>query len=179
MITFPNIGIRSMNMRLRSAVAMSQSPFTFDQQVYQHQGVMWEAEITLPPLSRNDAKAVEAFLARCRGMKETFKFGNPLHNIVATGAITSASIGNTTVTGTVTGAVAGDYFEVSNYLYIITAVDTSTFEVMPPMRTEISSSTSLDFSLPQSTWRLATNEVNWSINEASLYGFTFPIIEAL
>lgn len=179
MITFPTVGIRSMTMRLRSAVAMSQSPFTFDQQVYQHQGVVWEAEITLPPLKQSDAKAVEAFLARCRGMKETFMLGNPLHNIVATGAITSASIGDTTVTGTLTGAGVGDYFQINNSLHIITALGSGEFEIMPPMRDAVSVSTSLDFSLPKGEWRLATNEVNWSINEASIYGFTFPIIEAL
>jgi hypothetical protein len=158
---------------------MSQSPFTFDQQVYQHQGVVWEAEITLPPLKQSDAKAVEAFLARCRGMKETFMLGNPLHNIVATGAITSASVGDTTVTGTLTGAGAGDYFQLGNHLYIITALGSGEFEIMPPIRDAVSVSTSLDFTLPQGEWRLATNEVNWSINEASIYGFTFPIIEAL
>jgi len=179
MITFPTVGIQQMTMRLRSAVAISQSPFTFDQQVYQHQGVIWEAEISLPPLNRSEAKAVEAFLARCRGMKETFMLGNPLHNIVATGAITSASIGDTTVTGTLTSAGAGDYFQLGDHLYIITAVGGSTFEIMPPMRQAVGVSTALDFSLPQGVWRLAANEVNWSINEASIYGFTFPIIEAL
>lgn len=179
MITFPDVGIQSMTMRLRSAVAMSQSPFTFDQQVYQHQGVMWEAEISLPPLNRSEAKAVEAFLARCRGMKETFMLGNPLHDIVATGAITSASVGDTTVTGTLTSVSAGDYFQLGDNLYIVTAIGSTTFEVMPPMRQAVSASTNLDFSLPQGIWRLATNEVNWSINEASIYGFTFPIIEAL
>ena len=179
MITCPSIGIQGMTMRLRSAVAISSSPFTFNQQVYQHQGVMWEAEISLPPLKRSEAKAVEAFLARCRGMKETFMLGNPLHDIVATGAITSASVGDTTVTGTLTGAGAGDYFQLGDHLYIITATGAGSFEVMPPMRNAVGVSTALDFSLPQGVWRLATNEVNWSINEASIYGFTFPIVEAL
>lgn len=179
MITFPSVGIQGMTMRLRSAVAISSSPFTFNQQVYQHQGVMWEAEISLPPLNRSEAKAVEAFLARCRGMKETFMLGNPLHDIVATGTITSASAGDTTVTGTLTSAGAGDYFQLGDHLYIITATGDGSFEVMPPMRQAVGTATSLDFSLPQGVWRLATNEVNWSINEASMYGFTFPIIEAL
>jgi len=56
MAAFPSVGIQSMTMRLLSATAISQSPFTYDQQVYQHQGVRWEAEVTLPPMKRADAK---------------------------------------------------------------------------------------------------------------------------
>lgn len=178
-INFPDVGIQGITMRLRSAVALSSSPFTYDQQVYQHQGVMWEAEVSLPPLNRSEAKAVEAFLARLRGQAGTFYMGNPLHDIVAAGAITSASAGATTVTGTLTGAGAGDYFQLGDHLYIITNVGSTTFDVMPPMRQAVSTSTNLDFSLPQGIWRLASNEVNWSINEASIYGFTFACVEAL
>ena len=109
MAAFPNVGFTSMTMRLRSA-AISKSPFTYDQQVYQHQGVCWEAEVTLPPLKRSDAKQVEAFFAALRGQANTFTMGNPLHNTTATGSITSGTAGATTVTGTTTGAVVGDYF---------------------------------------------------------------------
>jgi hypothetical protein len=50
---------------------------------------------------------------------------------------------------------------------------------MPPLRSAISSSTSLDFTLPKGTWRLASNDIGWSINQASLYGFTFACVEAI
>ena len=179
MAAFPNVGIQSMTMRLRSATSVSTSPFTFDQQTYQHQGVRWEAEVSLPPMSRADAKQVEAFFASLRGQGQTFTLGNPLHNITATGTITSGSQNATTVTGTVTGASAGDYFEVGSALYIITEVGVSTFDIMPPLRNAITTSTTLDFSLPKGTWRLASNEIEWSINEASLYGFTFACVEAI
>jgi len=179
MAAFPNIGFTSMTMRLRSATAISSSPFTYDQQVYQHQGVCWEAEVTLPPLKRNDAKAVEAFFASLRGQANTFTLGNPLHTTTATGSIVAGTAGATTVTGTLTGAVSGDYFEVGSALYIITDIDAASFDIMPPLRTTISSSTALDFTLPKGTWRLATNEIDWSINQASLYGFTFACVEAI
>lgn len=179
MAAFPNVGIQSMTMRLRSATAISQSPFTYDQQVYQHQGVRWEAEVTLPPLKRTDAKQVEAFFAALRGQANTFTLGNPLHNTTATGSITSGTKGATTVTGTTTGVVAGDYFEIGGALYIVTGTTASTIDIMPPLRTAISASTSLDFTLPVGTWRLATNEIGWSIDQASLYGFTFACVEAI
>lgn len=180
MADFPSIGIQSMTMRLRSAVSMSSSPFTYQQQVYEHQGVMWEAEVTLPPLTRQDAKAIEGFLAGLRGMSGTFKLGCPIHTTTATGAITAGDIGDTEVAGTLSGADVGDYFEVNNALHIITeGASGGTFKIMPPLRTAISTSTALDFTLPKGTWRLSTSEVNWSIDTASIYGFTIPLMEAL
>ncbi len=178
MAAFPNIGFTSMTMRLRSATAVSQSPFTYDQQVYQHQGVRWEAEVTLPPLTRSDAKQVEAFFASLRGQGNTFTMGNPLHNTTATGTGTGA-INATTLTGSFTGAVAGDYFEIGSALYIITEVNSSSsIDIMPPLRVAASSA-ALDFTLPKGTWRLASNEIEWNINQASLYGFTFACVEAI
>ena len=179
MAAFPNVGFTSMTMRLRSATAVSQSPFTYDQQTYQHQGVRWEAEVQLPPLKRSDAKQVEAFFAALRGQANTFTMGNPIHNTTATGSITSGSAGATTVTGSTSGVVAGDYFETGSALYIVTGISGSSISIMPPLRSAISSSTPMDFTLPKGTWRLASNEIGWSINEASLYGFTFACVEAI
>lgn len=178
MAAFPNIGFTSMTMRLCSATAMSQSPFTYDQQVYQHQGVRWEAEVTLPPLTRSEAKEVEAFFASLRGQANTFTLGNPLHTTTASGTATGA-VNATTLTGSFSGAVAGDYFELGNALYIITEVNSaSSIDIMPPLRAAASSSP-LDFTLPKGTWRLATNKIDWNINRAGLYGFTFACVEAI
>jgi hypothetical protein len=178
MAAFPNIGFTSMTMRLRSATAISQSPFTYDQQVYQHQGVRWEAEVELPPLKRSEAKQVEAFFASLRGQANTFTLGNPLHDTTATGTGTGA-INATTLTGTFAGVVAGDYFQIGTALYIVTEATSGTsINIMPPLRSAASSA-SLDFTLPKGTWRLATNEIGWSINQASLYGFTFACVEAI
>ena len=179
MAAFPSVGFTSMTMRLRSATAVSQSPFTYDQQTYQHQGVRWEAEVQLPPLKRSDAKQVEAFFAALRGQANTFTMGNPIHNTTATGAITSGTAGATTVTGSTSGVVSGDYFETGNALYIVTGISGSSIDIMPPLRSAISSSTPMDFTLPKGTWRLASNDIGWSINEASLYGFTFACVEAI
>ena len=179
MAAFPSVGFTSMTMRLRSATSISQSPFTYDQQTYQHQGVRWEAEVQLPPLKRSDAKQVEAFFAALRGQANTFTMGNPIHNTTATGSITSGSAGATTVTGSTSGVVAGDYFETGSALYIVTGISGSSIDIMPPLRSAISSSTPMDFTLPKGTWRLASNDIGWSINEASLYGFTFACVEAI
>mgnify|MGYP000137748767 CR=1 FL=1 len=178
MAAFPDVGFQKMTMRLTSATQVSASPFTFDQQVHQHQGVRWEAEVTLPPLSRSEAKQIEAFFASLRGQSGTFTMGNPLHTTTATGTITSGTANATTVTGT-TSAVPGDYFEVGGSLYIITANNGATFDIMPPLRAAISTSTPLDFTLPKGTWRLSSNEIDWDISSSSIYSFTFACVEAI
>lgn len=175
MATFPSsVGIQSMTMRLRAAVARTTSPFTFDQQVVQHQGVRWEAEVTLPPLTRADAKAVEAFLAVVvRG--ESFTLGNPLHDLSGATGTCTGSVGDTSLTTlSVSGAGNGDYFDINDRLYIIT--DTTTNSIMPPLRT---AGGTCNFSSPQGTWLLASNEIEWNIDRASIYGFTFACVESL
>lgn len=164
-------------MTLKSSVSSTTSPFTFEQQVHVHQGVLWQAEITLPPLYRAEAKAIEGFLAGLRGSSGTFKLGNPLHNVTGAGNITGA-IGDTTVTANISGAGVGDYFEFSDRLYIITSISGNDYGIMPPLRNTASSST-VDFTYPKGTWRLATNDIGWSIDNSSLYSFTIPVIEAL
>lgn len=172
MAAFPSsVGIRSMTMRLRSAVATNTSPFTFDQQVVAHQGVRWEAEVTLPPLKRAQAKAMEGFLASVI-QGDTFTLGNPLHDLPSASGSVSGTVGSTSVTLSVSGASTGDYFDINDRLYVITGSS----KIMPPLRT---SSGTCNFSEPQGTWRLASNEIDWSVDHASIYGFTFACVEAL
>ena len=179
MAAFPSVGFTAMTMRLRSATAVSQSPFTYDQQTYQHQGVRWEAEVQLPPLKRSDAKQVEAFFAALRGQAGTFTMGNPIHNTTATGNLTGSAGDTTCGVTSFAGADAGDYFQVGNALHIITEVNSSSsIDIMPPLRVDTSAQP-MNYSLPKGTWRLASNEIGWSINQASLYGFTFACVEAI
>ena len=115
-----------MTMRLRSATAMTESAFSYDQQVFSHPGVRWEAEVTLPPMTRAQAKEYEGFFAGLRGMKETFTMGNPLHNVSVTGTVTGAA-NATQITEAFSGTFAvGDYFSVNNRLHVITEIVNST-----------------------------------------------------
>ena len=54
-----------------------------------------------------------------------------------------------------------------------------TLEFQPPLREAIATGQALDFTQPKSLWRMASNEVSWSTNEASLQGFSFAMVEAL
>ena len=184
-LAFPSVGIQNMSMRLRRTVAVVESPFTYDTQVHAHQGARWEAEVSLPPLTHSEARSVEAFIIGLKGREGTFTFGNPLHTSGVNSttqdstAIRSTSLSTTTGSGAV---LAGTYFQLGNYLYIATtdkAAGSATLNFEPPLRETIAGGVALDFTLPKSTWRMAANDIGWSISSASIYGFTFSCIEAL
>ena len=185
-LTFPSVGIQNMSMRLRRVVSVSESPFTLDTQTHVHQGAKWEAEVSLPPLSHAEARSVEAFIIALKGQSGTFYFGNPLHtSTISNGAVSSAAIRAETFelsSGASVALPAGTYFELNNYLYIVTedkAANEATLNFQPPLRIAVSSAQAIKYNLPKSTWRMTSNEIGWSINEASMYGFTFACCEAL
>ena len=184
-LAFPNVGIQNMSMRLRRVVAVVESPFTLDTQVYTHQGARWEAEISLPPLTHAEAKSIEGFIVGLKGREGTFTFGNPLDtSTLSDNTVSSAAIRAESFTlGSGTAAVtAGTYFELNNYLYCVTsdkAAGATTLNFQPPLRSAVTSSLVVKYNLPKSLWRMSSNDVGWSINEASIYGFAFSCEEAL
>lgn len=196
-VSVPDHRFASMSMRLRRANAMTESTFTLQQQVNQYTGSVWEAEITLPPMSYSDAKKWEAFILSLRGMRGTFLMGNPLHTdlsgtatgiqLEGAGTIRDTSI---SISGSASGTIkAGDYFQIGSgndsHLHAViqdVTLDGSgsgSIDIEPPLRTTYADNTSLDFTLPKGVWRLASNNIGWDVNTASLYGFTIPCIEAI
>ncbi len=80
-LDLPNVGeeisITSIRFKPRSVVAISASPFTFQQQIQVHQGQIWAAEITLPPLRDDIAQEWIAALLSLNGIQGTFYLGDP------------------------------------------------------------------------------------------------------
>ena len=72
-----NIGIASITFTAENAVAISQSPFTYAQQVVSHPGQRWGASISLPPMKRQDAEYWVAFLLSLKGQAGTFLLSDP------------------------------------------------------------------------------------------------------
>tara|TARA_R110000851_G_scaffold6616_5_gene26568 strand:+ start:1499 stop:2059 length:561 start_codon:yes stop_codon:yes gene_type:complete len=184
-LSFPNVGVQNMSMRLKRVVAVAESPFTLDTQVYTHQGARWEAEVTLPPLTYAESRSIEAFIVGLKGREGTFTFGNPLHTSTAlaeTSGSTAIRSETLTTSASSTAVTAGTYFQLGSYLYLVTADKSSgagTLSFQPPLRELVATGTSLDFTLPKSLWRMASNDVAWSTNETSLQGFSFAMVEAL
>jgi hypothetical protein len=184
-LAFPSVGIQNIQMRLKRAVAVSESPFSFDTQTYVHQGARWECEVTLPPLSYAEASLVQAFIIGLKGQSGTFTFGHPLHTSTATGSTDASAViraEQISLGSSSTAVDAGTYLQLGDHLYITTTSKTSgagLIGIQPPLRAAVSSGTTVDFTLPKSLWRMASNDVSWSTDTASMYGFTFAFVEAL
>lgn len=98
-----NIGIANIAISAESAVAISQSPFTFQQQVVAHPGQRWAASVSLPPMKRQDAEYWIAFLLSLKGQLGTFLLGDP--NCVDAQGSASVTAGTPRVNG---GGQTGD-----------------------------------------------------------------------
>ena len=71
------IGIESIELRAMNAVAVSQSPFTYKQQVISHQGQIWSASVSIPSVRRDLAADWKAMLVALKGSVGTFLLGDP------------------------------------------------------------------------------------------------------
>ncbi len=198
-LTFPtHVGARSVSFRSVNQVAVSQSPFTYKQQVFKHGGEMWEADVQLPPMSRASAEIWIAWLLSLNGQYGTFLMGDP------TGATARGEAGGTPVvngaaqTGavlSVTGASlsqtgwlkAGDYIQLgtasSATLHKVLAdADTdgsgvASLYIWPQLRSEPTNASAVVVASASGVWRLAGNVQQWNVSEASIYGISFSANE--
>lgn len=196
-------GIAKVRMVARDTVGVSASPFTGKQQVYRHPAQMWEADITLPAMKRDEAETWNAFLLRLRGQFGTFLLGDP------NGATPRGSAASSAGTPRVRGAnQTGDelnidglpisttgYLKAGDYIQLGTASDSTLHKVLedvnsnssgqatlnlwPRVRTAPADNALITVSDAKGVFRLSSNESGWDINEASIYGVTFGAVEAL
>jgi hypothetical protein len=168
---FPQIGATDVSMRLRRANAVAVSPFTYAQQVYEHQGSVWEMEISLPPLTYAESRAVEAFLLKTRGQAETFFAGNPLHTSTAVVSLSALTTARDTVLQCEGSEVyAGTYFQLGNHLYMCTEYfdGLGEMQIQPPMRESLSLLDSADFGL-----------ITTAADTSNNYGWVFQTVDGI
>lgn len=201
-ITYPldmptHKGIASIELRAINAVAYSQSPFTFAGQAHAYAGETWQADITLPPMKRADAEQWIAWLVSLRGQRGTFYLGDPSAtsprgSVSSNTDVNSAtgSAGDREISVTITSGetlLAGDYIQIgttsNRTLHKVLTDVTGTgsaqnIDIWPALR-EDKSSAGVNILNTTGKFRLASNQQNWSINEASIYGITFGAFEAL
>lgn len=203
-LTLPTVtGVRSINLRARNVVGFLQSPFTLKQQVISHAGQQWEAEISLPPMSREEGEEWVSFLVKLKGMTGTFLLGDPSAATPRGSASTSAGTplvrggGQTgdslTIDGcpaTVVGYLkAGDYIQLGNASAatlhkVLNDSNTNgdgqtTLDIFPSIRTAPADNAAVTVSNAKGLFRLAANETNWTINEVTHFGISFSAIEVV
>lgn len=183
-----NIGIANITFMAENAVAISQSPFTFQQQVVAHPGQRWAASISLPPMKREDAEPWVAFLLSLYGQVGTFLLSDPncpAPRGTATSATLTGSARSTSPTISMTGTLlAGDYISIGSgsstrlHKVVQNRSGSGTVEIWPALRSSVSSA-SVDLTEAKGLFRLKENITQWNINEISSYGITFDCVEAL
>ena len=205
MTTYPisflsHTGVRSVELRAVNAVIYEMSPFTFAGQAQASSGQMWQADVTLPPMLREDAEKWIAWLVSLRGQFGTFNMGDPSAATprgVATGtprvngaSQTGEDLNIDGCTANVTGWLkAGDYIQLGSGATatlhkVLADVNTNasgeaTLSLWPHIRSAPADNATVVVSDTVGRFRLASNESSWSINEATIYGITFSAREAI
>lgn len=204
-ITYPlslpsNRQISAVRMNTVDIVGQSVSPFTATQQTYKYQGQYWEADITLRPMTRDEAEYWISFLLKLNGSYGTFMLGDPNGQTprgVGTGIplVKGANqTGNQLITdgwtiNTTNILKAGDYIQIgsgaSSRLHKVLddvnsdSSGTATLTVYPDLRSAPSDNLSISAFNAKGVFRLSSNQTAWDIKEAAIYGITFGAREAL
>ena len=199
-LTLPTAtGVTTQNFGLDRVVAVTISPFTDQEQVYEHEGAQWKGTFTLPPMKKDNAAIWLAFLMSLRGRRGTFKLGDQDRKTiqgVATGTILvngASQTGNAInldgfAVSTSNVFKAGDYIQINSYLYMVSANVNSngsgeaTVYVEPSLRSGIeviNDGATVLYTNTTTLMRLDTNFTNWDTNKVSVYGISFSCSEAL
>ena len=144
-----SIGIAEITLSANNAVAISQSPFTFQQQIIQHPGQRWTASVSIPPVRRDLAEPWVAFLLAMNGPVGTFLLGDPNAKApqgTATSATITGAARSSSPTITMTGTLlAGDYIQIGSgatatlHKVLQDRNGTGTIEIWPALRSVASS----------------------------------------
>lgn len=182
------IGIESIELRAVNAVAVSQSPFTYKQQVVSQGGQKWEASVNIPSVRRDLAADWKALLVALKGQTGTFLLGDPDY-ATPRGDVSSCTLsgtaGDSTATVTMTGTLkAGDYIQLGSgsssrlHQVLVDQTGDGSLEIWPDLRSTYTDE-SVTFNSAKGVFRLSNNITSWSINNASSYGISFEAVEAI
>lgn len=187
--------------RLERRTALSQSPFTGNQQVAEFDYALWTAELNLPPMKRATAAAWQAFILQLHGRRGTFLLGDPDAKTprgVASGTITLSSaaqiddytleLNSATQASTSNMFRAGDYIQLGGgsaaKLYLVCADVNSdasgdmTVTIEPAVKATVTSGSSIVFTNTAGVFRLTADMNGWDTNVVSNYGITLACREA-
>ena len=184
--------IESMSIRMVNANAVSQSPYTLQQQVQSYGGMRWEVDVSLKPIDNITALEVQAFFVNRKGRKNSFLLpmvgsGNSYQSYqVGTCTVNGSNqaIGNEILNITNTTSVStGRMFGLNDRLHMASSPALQTgnriIGVQPPLREVPLDNAVLDFTNPCGTFRMLSDEVSWGISNDLKYGFSFTCVEAI
>ena len=193
-IDVPNHNFSNMTMRLVSKVAQNTGTFGYKTQQYNYEQQRWEAEVTLAPMSQDDAREWMAFFAKLDGTDGKFNMAYPSQrDSVTVETSATKSVGSDTINWrTKSGGYtlkAGKYFSLTHdgdkRLYMAleetgaTSSSNTELKIRPNLRAGVVADLDMRLNQPEGVWRLASPQFEFDINTAEFHGFTFACVEAL
>lgn len=187
---------REITMRSHNVVGVAVSPFTGHQHVYKHPGEFWSVDVVMPPMKRANAEKWLASITSLAGASGSFymtPYGHETPQGVATGtplvAGSSQSGDDVFIDGLTpsTNGIfkAGDFFSLGGYLYkILTDANSDSsgqtwLNIWPSLRGSPADDAPLTTTDPTGIFRLASNDVEFTVGAAEIYGFGFSAVELL
>lgn len=179
-----------------ASTPVSESPFSFQQQVYDHGGQRWRIEVTYPPMDSATFRQLRGFLLSLHGTVGTFRAGDPF-DIAPTGIATGTPVvdlasqtGYTLNTrgwsvSTTNILKAGDNFQIGDYLYTnLKDVNSDgsgkcTLDIWPSLRISPADGATIITALPKSLFRLDRVDIGFSTGIDKVYNVAFSGVEAL
>lgn len=188
-LAMPQYGaFASITLRASSVAALSASPFTLAHQVHEWPGQGWQADISLPQMSRVDAQKWAAWLVGLRGRVGTFLLGDPavMKRGTAVAATVTGVSGSGSLAVTMTGTLlAGDHVQIglgtgARLHQVLADQDgNGTLEVWPYLRRAVASE-ALVLVEPKGLFRLAQSSVEWTMQPANIAaGGAFSAMEVI
>ena len=186
---------------LQRKTAISVSPFSGAQQVFEYDYALWTVSLTLPPMKRSDAANWQSFILKLHGRKGTFLLGDPDAR-TPTGTISgSVTLGANIAVGDFTISIstsqnslanafrAGDYIQLgsagtSKLHMIVDDVNTDSsgdanINIEPAIKTAVTSGNTVVYNNPKGLFRMQNPQIDWDADEVSKYGISFSAVEAL
>jgi hypothetical protein len=187
-----DIGFAQITLSAMNAVATSESPFTYKQQVVQHVGQAWKASVTIPPVRRDLGEPWVAFLLSLQGPVHTFLLGDPNcteprgtainSSMTATGTAGASSVTLTISDGTT--LKAGDYIQLGTastsklHKVLADVSATGSVDIWPNLKDTYSGS-AVTVDNAKGVFRLTSNVQDWQIGNSSTYGISFEAVEVI
>ena len=192
--------VQSIIFTAMNRVAETESPFTYSTQSQAFAGQRWAADVTLPPMRREQAAQWVSFLVSLRGSFGDFLLGNPMacvargvgggSPVVSGASQTGSDLNITGATASTTGWLkAGDYIQlgagIDQRLHMVTADANSdgsgnvSLSIEPALRSSPADNLAIVVANCKGVFRLSSNETGWNANAVSTYGLTFAVREYL
>lgn len=196
----PLPGFATISVKMHDVIGVTRSPFNSTTQSFEWPGDYLMATVSLPPCSKQLARAWCAFLALLRGRSGSFLLGDsslplPQGSVLGAPLVNGASqTGKTLVTdgwtASKTGVLrSGDWISIGSgltqrlYMNLLDVNSDSggnaTLNLYPRLRESPANNAVITVNGAQGCFRLASNDRQFDVDNALIYGIKFDAEEAI